>query len=79
MELESTDTCLAGVRGMICFRITTLATTPAQLGKIYGQLEGQDQILTQHLSSVQMSNNSYSKNDHLKEFERDSSDGRGKH
>lgn len=79
LELESTDTCLAGVRRMVCFRITTLATTSAQLGKIHGQLERQDQIPTQCLSSVQMNNSSYSKNDHLKEFEKDSLDGRGKH
>lgn len=52
LELESTDTCLAGVRRLVCFRITTLAITSAQLGKIYGQLERQDQIPAQHLSSV---------------------------
>lgn len=79
LELENTDMCLAGVRRMVCFRITTLATMSAELGKIYGQLERQDQIPTQHLSSVQMNNSSYSKKDHLIAFEKESLDVRGKH
>lgn len=76
LELESTDTCLAGVRKMVCFRITALATTSAQLGKISGHLERQDQIPAQRLSSVQMNNSSCSKSDHLQEFEKDNLDGR---
>jgi len=33
LELENTDICLAKVKRKVCFRITTLETTSAQLGK----------------------------------------------
>lgn len=33
LDLENTDIHLAKVKRMVCFRITTLATTSAQLGK----------------------------------------------
>lgn len=33
LELENTDIYLAKLKRMVCFRITTLTTTSAQLGK----------------------------------------------